>query len=424
VAITQESTYQELLENTGYMLGNVFSKITAAANGTTTTILIDTSPNASADDFNGRFIRFTSGANNDELTRQTTDTTVTSNRATITFYPAISDATATNDTAELWESPYDPARTLNLFNQAVKNVTGHIFDPVEDVSLHSGGKTRFDIPTTFEMVSSIYQRTRMDSLQIVEGGNVWSESIDSDFAVTQDNNDKIFGKVATKFVVGSGVSAGDIATVAIGASDLGSFTHIEFPIKVRDAVASDDLRIRLSSTANGAATTEEIIIPAIAAITDTWVRVSMTAPSAASAIISVALEYNANHGDNIIWIGKIEATNNDSYDWSLVPRNLWYVDKSSRDLVLTPAGKDHVGWSLLKLVGGDNPAQFTSDASITEIPERYLIHYVVGHLQNRVIKGEDGEQARIRLGQASAYLNIADAAKRNFPILSNIRATT
>ena len=437
MAVTQESTRQELREDVGHLLG-VFQTVTGAASGSTTTLLVDSAPNATADDFNGRFLQFTSGANNDGLTRQVTDSSVSSNRVTLTFFPAVTDATATNDTAELWEQAYDPARIHNLFNQAIDSVTGQIFDPVEDISLHTGASFRFDIPTAFEVLYDVYMRTGTRSRQVMPSGVVWDESVDTDFTVALDTEDLLFGRQSTRFTVGSSVSAGDIVSDDIASTDLSGFTHIEFPIKVRDAVVADDLRLRLSASTNGSATTEEITIPAISAITDTWVRVAMTAPSAATAIISVALEYNANQGDNIIWLGEVRATRNNGDVWTLFPRNRWEIDKEARDLVFTgyeggyidnsyappsPYGGISPDYMLMKLKGGDNPAALTTDASVTEIPEAYIVNYVAGYLQHRVIKGESPEQARVRLSQASVYLGMAERAKRGFPILKNARFT-
>ena len=430
MAVTQGNTRQELREKVGYLLGDAFRKITGAASGSTTTLLIDDVPNKTADDFNGSFLQFTSGSNNDGLTRVVTDTAVSSGRVTMTFFPAISDATATNDTAELWSQAYDPDRIHNLLNQAVDSVTSHIYDPTEDITLHSGGRSRFDIPTTFEMVNAVEMRTSMNSLQIIEGGNVWNESVDSDITITQDDNDKIFGKVATKFSFAGSLTDGDFASQSIGSIDLSGFDYIEFPIKVNAAVAASDLVLRLSATANGADTDKIIAIPALSVGEDTWVRVAMTeaasgfAPSEDTAIISVALEYNANKKVNIAWVGKIEATRNDSYEWKAVPSNLWSIDKETRDLIFTQAGVDHLGWRLLKIKGGDNPAQFTADSDVTEIPERYMINWVVGTLQNRVVKGEDEGQARVRIGQANGNLATAAFAMRNFPMLKNARTVT
>jgi hypothetical protein len=280
------------------------------------------------------------------------------------------------------------------------------------------------------MVNAVEMRTSMNSLQIIEGGNVWNESVDSDITITQDDNDKIFGKVATKFSFAGSITDGDFASQSIGSIDLSGFDYIEFPIKVNVAVAASDLVLRLSATANGADADKIIAIPALSVGADTWVRVAMTeavsgfAPSEATAIISVALEYNANKKVNIAWVGKIEATRNNSYEWKTVPPNLWSIDKETRDLIFTQAGVDHLGWRLLKIKGGDNPTQFTADSDVTEIPERYMVNWVVGTLQNRIVKGEDEGQARVRIGQANGNLATAAFAMRNFPMLKNARTVT
>ena len=148
----------------------------------------------------------------------------------------------------------------------------------------------------------------------------------------------------------------------------------------------------------------------------------MTAPP--SAIISVALEYNANPGDNIVWLGKIEATREDSYTYTPVERHLWSIDKEARDLVFKQSVVDALGYRLMKITGGDNPAQLTFDSDVTEIPERYMVHFVVGSMLGRYIKGETPEQARVRQAKSDRELGIAEAAKGAFPMLVNARMAT
>ena len=58
MAVTQGNTRQELREKVGYLLGDAFRKITGAASGSTTTLLIDDVPNKTADDFNGSHFWF------------------------------------------------------------------------------------------------------------------------------------------------------------------------------------------------------------------------------------------------------------------------------------------------------------------------------------------------------------------------------
>lgn len=417
--ITQESTWEQIRTQIGEPLGVLF--ITAAANGSTTTFLTDDLW-GNADNYNGWWWLGTDAPNDGVLAR-VTDTTVSSNRITLTLFPAVT-STVSADTAELWPPWLHPTTVRRMANQAVLHATGKIFDPGEDITLHTGGRRRWDIPATKEMISSLELRTDMNWEQITAGGTVWDESIDSDFTVAEDGEDKLFGRTATRFTIGGSVSNGNLASDSIGSIDLSDYTHIEFPIKVRDTVASDDLRIILSATTNGSTETEAITIPALTAITETWVRVAMTAPSACTAIISVALEMNANAGDNIVWLGSIEATDEFSYHWASLDRHLWDIDKEARELVFHYGAIDVADYYLMKLKGGDNPVQFTADTTVTEVPEDYIINYTIGRLLQRPKQGESVDNARIRQSDAASYLAIADREQRNFPMLKNARMVT
>jgi hypothetical protein len=427
--VLQESTREQLRTGIGYLLGAV-KILEADASGSTTTFLTDDIAIMTADDPNGKWLVFTSGSNNDGQIRQITNSTVSSNRVTLTFFPAITDATANSDTAELWDQWYDPVAIHNFINQAQIDATGYIYDPVEDISLHSGGALRYDIPTNFEMLQGVYVRTGMDSEVIIEAGEVWNESVDSDFTVTQDDSDKLFGRVATKFVVAGSVSAGDLVSQKIASLDISGKDFIEFPIKVRTAVVASDLVLRLSAAANGANTDKIIAIPALSAQVETWVRVAMSEavsgfdPSECTAIISVALEYNANNGANTIWIGRIDATRNDSYEYTLVDNSLWYIAKEARDLVFKSEAQDGLGYRLIKLVGGDVPAQLNADATVTEVPESFIIYHAAGLALRRPIRGESTDQARERRSQANDNLGIAAGYKSAFPMLVNLRKVT
>jgi len=157
------------------------------------------------------------------------------------------------------------------------------------------------------------------------------------------------------------------------------------------------------------------------------VRVAMTDnfnPSAATAIISVALEMNANAGDNIVWIGSIEATDAFSYKWESMSRNLWDIDKEARELVFVNGGQNIAEYRLIKLRGGDNPLLFSSDSDVTEVPEDYIISRSIAQLLQRPIRGESTDEARIRQSNAASYFAIAEREQRNFPMLKNARFVT
>jgi hypothetical protein len=448
MVVLQARTREEIRVQIGHMLGAI-KEIESDASGTTTTFLTDDVPIATADDFNGKWMVFTSDTDDGQI-RQIINTTDSSNRITLTYFPATTGTNSSTATAEMWDQEYDPAAVHNAINQAIDDATGHIFDPVEDISLHTGAQFRFDIPTTFEVLYDIYFRTGTRSRLVKESGVVWDESIDTNITVALDTEDKIFGRQSTRFTVTSSVSNGDLASDNIGSADFSNFTHIEFPIKVRDATAADDLVLRLSATANGADTDKLISIPAITAETDTWVRVSMAgqstnpfSPSLTTAIISIALEINANSGDNIIHLGEIRATRADGDQWSLFPRHLWEIDKEARDLIFLHVS-DHAGFNhsvgshdhysshdglgrdylLMKLKGGDNPARLTTDATATEVPESFVIYRAAGLLMSRPIRGESPDIARIRVNEANRLLGLAERAKATFPMLKNARFVT
>ena len=401
----------------GYNL-RAYRSLEADGAGTKTTFLTDELSLGGPQEHLGGWIVFTSGANNDGLIRRvTTSALETANsRQTIAFHPAVPDDTADGDTAELWGEKYDPEALLDHANQALMEAYSTVYDPVEDITLHGGGRQRWDIPAGLSMLKRVELRTEMDSKQVISQGVTWDESVDADFTVASDDEDDLFGQIATRFTIAGTVTAGDLVSDNVASLDLSGYTHVEFPIKVKTAIASDDLRLRLSATANGASTTEEITIPAIAALTDTWVRVAMADPGAATAIISVALEYNANAGANTVWLGEIVATHDDSCDWVEVPRRLWKIDKEARDLVTTV----ELGYYLIKLVGGDEPALFSSDASVNEIDDQYVVAQTVALALDSVGGGSsDDEQALA--ARALIWYARADRRRRAFPFLTGVR---
>jgi hypothetical protein len=364
MVVLQGRTRAQLRTSVGYALGAIYVS-SATAQGTTTT-LIDTTLLGGDNDYIGWWVVFTSGSNAGTIVRVTD---YTSSSGTLTF-PAVTQ-TENNDTYDLWDEAYPPTAIHDFFDQALIDATGHAYDPIENVTLHAGASSRFDIPTGISMLTGVQYRS-VSSAEVIPA-KVFDESIDGDFTVTLDSEDLLFGRNATKFVIRSPVSAGDLASENIASLDLSRYSHIEFPIKVVTAVASDDLRLILSTTANGASETEAITIPAISARVDTWVRVALANPESDTAIISVALEYNANNRANTVWMGQVAATRADSATWADIPRHLWRIDKEARVLVLDPGAVSLTGYRLLKLVGGDKPALLSSDSTPTEVDGAYLI---------------------------------------------------
>lgn len=432
MAVLQQSTFEALQVSVGQALG-VLREGLVANSGSATTMIVDELAIMGDDDLNGKWMQFSTSGGQSNIAgeeAQIIDSATTSNVMTLTFHPAVSNTVSAGATARLWDQEYRPIQVKNALNQAVDDATRHIFTPTTDISLHTGGTAIFSLIDTLDMVSGAELRTNYDTQQIIESGSVWDESVDADFTITQDNDHRLNGRVANKFVIAGTVSDGDLASQAIGSIDISGKDFIEFPIEVDIGVAANDLLLRLSTTINGADVDKIIAIPALTAGNPIWVRVAMTeavsgfTPVEATAIISVALEYNANSKANTIWMGRIEATRTNRDSFSPVPSHLYSIDKANQKMVFIPVAVEALGYFLMKLTGGDNPVRLSADTDVTEIPERYMVHYAAGALLGRFNAGEDSEQAGIRQAAADRQMAMATSAKRNFPMLKDAKFTS
>lgn len=416
-------TREQLSVAVGRLLGGV-RLITAESDGSTTTFDTDDLWGG-ANDYNG-YWWYGTDAPNAGVQARVIDGTVASNIFTLTLHPGVS-STLSGDTAQLWEPWLNPEDVHAAINQAIIDSVGLMFTPTEDITLHTGARSRWDIPTTFEYLRDVSLREKYTARQLINGGDLWNESAGAIFTVTQDQEDRIFGQPSTKMVI-SGAGDGQLASILIASRDLSDQTHIEFPIKVDIAVAASDLVLRLSTTANGGDTDKIIAIPALTVGQDTWVRVAMTeavssfTPAEATDIVSIALEYNANSKANTIWIGTVEATQEDSYQWELFPNHLWRVDKQGRDLLFERDGVSWAGYKLMKLVGGDVPVQLNADATVTEVPEDFIIYRAAASLlESR--GGGPLTDPKARSARAGRFFQLSEQAKSKFPIIINARWT-
>ena len=419
----QGRTRKQLRQSIGYNLGAM--RIGAATGTGSTTTLVDASLTTvigGNDDHIGKWIVFTSGNNDGDIARVTDYVASTT---TLTFAAdagvTVGTSTASSDTYELWDMDYSPSMIHDMMNQAVIDATGHVYDPVENLDLHSNGRQlRFDIPSGLSMVQDIYFRDKVDSTSITNCNSVFDESVDSDFTVTADTEDKKQGTASNKMVVAVGASAGDLVTDSIASKDISKYDYIEFWIKSTVATSAGNIKIHLDNTANCASPLESVNVPALTEDTWKFVRVALSNPELNTAIISVGLEYDADIGACTIWLDDVSVAINDSAHWEKVPRNLWKIDRESNDIVFDPYFNGLVSYDLLKLVGGDKPALLSADSTSSEIDDQYIISYATG-LSFAASSGGPATDPEARRQQAAFWTGKAEQAKRAFPLLRNVR---
>ena len=417
--VIQGRTREQLRQHIGYALGAVYVS-SASTNGSTTTLVDNTLVLGGADNYIGYWARFTSG-DDDGAIRRVTDSAISSNVTTLTIMPALSASSTSGDTYELWQGTYNPTSIDDFINQTIIGATGNAYDPIENVELHGDGKqARFDIPSNISMISKVEYRDKVSSTRIHACATTFDETTDSDFTQSLDTKDRKQGTQSLKVVIAAGASAGDFITDSITSKDISKYDYIEMWVKSTVATSSGNLKLLLDNTAACASPLETLSIPALLADTWTFVRMALANPETDTAIISVGLEYDSDLGAVTVWIDDISAVENDTAEWTTLSRHNWRIDKAARDLMLVRDGHDAVGYSLIKLIGGDKPALLTSDSTATEIDENFII----ANATNLALISTSGGPATDpdAKRQLSAYWAAqAERSRRALPLLVNVR---
>ena len=417
MAIVQGRTRAQLRQSIGYNLGAVYVS-SASGTGSTTTI-VDNTLTGGDDNHIGKWVVFNDVSASTVEVSRVSDYTASS--TTLTVSPAFANASVANDTYELWDDIYQPARIEDLINQAILDTTGHAYDPVESLALHSDGKTqRFDIPSGLSMIQNIYYRTSVDYTRLLSCNSVMDENVDSDFTITADTKMKKQGTASNRIVIADGASAGDIATDSITSKDISEYDYIEFWIRSSVATSAGNLKIMLDNTANCASPLETLNVPALSADTWTFCRVALSNPESDTAIISVGLEYDADLGACTVWLDDISVVKNDSAQWVKTPRNLWKIDKQEKDIIFDNYFHGTARYNLLKIVGGDKPALLTADTDTSEIDEQYIIARATA-LAFASASGGPNTDPDNKNNMAGFWMGMSQQAKRQIPILTDVR---
>jgi len=234
-----------------------------------------------------------------------------------------------------------------------------------------------------------------------------------------DSKDYKRGGSSLKITTTSG--DGSFISDSISLLDISGYTHLEGWVKATTALAALDFNVLLDDTAACASPVETLAVPAVEADTWTFFRIALANPESDTDIVSVGIQYNANSGTNTVWFDDLRVVHSDTAEWETLDRRNWKIDKEARDLILMRDGHQALGYSLIKLVGGDKPALLTSDSMATEIPEDYIIASAVTQalLAGSGGPATDPDSKR----QLSAYwATQAERARRSFPMLVNVRS--
>lgn len=412
-------TYSEIEDRIARnLLGIEYKSGTASGNGSTTT-LVDASLRGGDDTHNGKWVLFTSGTNSGSE-RQATD--FVNSTGTLTFAPAASAGTATNDTYKLFDHRFNSTLIRSAVNDAITAAIGRYYKREESVALHSAQRiARFDIPSEFDMISRIQYRRQVRGISVHACDVTFDETTDADFTQSVDVEENMGGR-SLKLTVALAASAGDYISDSISSLDLSKYTHLEFWVKSSTALTAADYKIHLDNGTVQADGTdlESLSVPAVSADTWTFCRVALAAPESDTAIVSIGIEMDQDKGAHVVYFEDFRAVDDNSAEWVTLNDECWRIDQEALDLVFTPPGVIAMGDSLIKITGGSNPAQLTAQSTVATVPESYLIAYATGSL---LLGGSratgDDRDGRRSLGRE--WMDRAVRERGKFPILINVR---
>jgi len=419
MAITHGKTLEDLRKAIGRNLGKMITGTTSGSGSTTTAL--DTTLFGGDDEYIGSYIRFTSGTY-DGTTRRITD--YTASTGTITF-AAVAGTIAGSVTYEIWKDGFDPVVIDEFINQSILAITGKIYDPVENLDIHTDKvNARWEIPSGIEMIQDVFYRDKFTSEVLHDCNSAFDESVDSDFTITADTEDYKTGSASNKIVIAAGASAGDTASDTITSVNISKYDYIEFWIKSSVATSAGNLKIHLVD-ADGIE--ESLDVPALTANVWKYCRVALVAPYDNTAITQVRFEYDSDLGACVVHLDDIKVVKNDTATWEKLARNTWRIDKegtlqgaSTADLVLSDRGRALASYRLIKLTGGDKPAELSSDSSTTEVPEDYIISYATALAAQAGSVRPDIDIDGMR-NLAAFWFAKSEQARNNMPFLSNVR---
>ena len=419
MAVTQSKTLKDLRQAVGRNLGKM---ITGTTTGGSTSTAIDTSLFGGDDEYIGSYMRFTSG-NKSGTTQRISD--YTSSSTTLTFKTTTSGAIDGDDTYELWSDGFDPDVVDELINQSIWEVTGRVYDPVENLDVHTDRiNTRWEIPSGLAMIQDVYYRDKITQKLLHNCNSVFDESVDSDFTITADTEDYKTGSASNKIVIAAGASAGDTASDTITSVNISKYDHLEFWIKSSVATSSGNLKIHL---VDAGGIEESLDVPALTANVWKYCRIALVAPYDNTAITQVRFEYDSDLGACVVHLDDIKVVKNDTAAWEKLARNTWRIDKegtvqgaSTADLVLSDRGRALAAYRLLKIVGGNVPTEFSADTTVTEVPERYVTAYATALTAQAGSTRNDIDTDGMRT-LAGFWHNKAEQARNSLPFLTNVR---
>lgn len=419
MAVTTGRTRQQIRQAIGVTVGAINQDagtftLTGTSGSSATNFTNTTLSFGASNEHRGKWIYVTSDTNagNVGAIRRVT---VSSTAGTLTF-PALSSATNSGTTIELWDEDMPPQVVNEFINQAITEVTRKGSVSVTESSYHTGGGIReWTLSSNLTGVQEVEWRYQYTGEQLVSMDDAATSGANA--TVTTDSEDYREGSAANRVnIAAAAASAADLATSSFTATNLAGYTTVEMWAKTNVTTNSSNLRFLLSE---GSTVRETLALPALTA--DSWTRVSVALANAEldTAISRFVLQTGASDGGSAtVWIDDVTVIRADAEKFMTLPRKFWSLDKDRRTLRL--AHDAQVSDAKIRLNGVRRPNLLTNDTAISDVDAQYVTNSAVAKaLRSRADRrGADRDAAYV---QADRYEALAQGQRQRQSAPMNIR---
>lgn len=417
MAGTPRRTREQLRKSIGRnLIGHRLIDSTASSNDSAAGLIDDTLLGGD-DNYNGWWIVVNSPEANCGSIRRISD--YDSNATRLVWLRPLAQATAAGTRYELWPPDYPPPIIHDYIDQSIQEARARIYEPIEDYSLHAdGAESRFALPAEVDAVFAVQARASAPSQSIHRMGEVFDQATDAEWTQSIDTTGPRHGVPSLRIDISAQAENGDFISDSVGPIDLSRSTHGEGWMRSESDLAAGDVVLHLNdgpARADGS-DAESLPMPRCPAGRWTYFLAALSNPWDDGAIDSICIEYHANIRECTLWFGDIRAIDSRSAMWRTLPSNSWGIDRGSRRLTLTDAGRRTAGYAPLKIVGGKDPSPLPTDASTTAAPEEFVIARSTA-LAARAASGYAESAHAI----AEHWDTRAEEARSAFPLLTNVR---
>lgn len=417
MAGTRGRTREQLRKSIGRnLIGHRLVDSAASSNGSAAGLIDDTLLGGD-DNYNGWWIVVNSPEANRGSIRRISDYDSDANR--LVWLRPLAEATAAGNRYELWPPEYPPPIIHDYIDQSIRETCGRIYAPVEDYSLHAdGADSRFAVPPRVDAVFEVQVRASAASQSIHRMSAVFDEAVDAEWTQSIDTAGHRGGVSALRIDISAQAENGDFISDSVGPVDLSRSTHVEGWMRSERELAAGDVVLHLNdgpARADGS-DAESLRMHGCPAGRWTYFRAALSNPWDDSAVTSIGIEYRANITERTLWFDDIRVVDSGSATWFALPSTSWGIERGSRCLTLTDAGRRAAGYAPLKIVGGADPPPLSTDASTTAAPDEFVIARSTA-LAARAASG----YAESILGIAEHWDARAQDARDAFPLLTNVR---